>query len=902
MEGHVGSAICEQVVLIGGTPHLRQGSSNGGELCGARGAAGEGFARGKRLENHPDPGDLTRHRRCESRYDCAAVRVDLDQSFVGEDAEGLTDRGSRYFEPRSLGDLRQPLVRRELAADDPVPEIRGDCLDQRIGTIHFAVHFPFGRLSGNVPRADQLCQTKETAVMCADLVPSFSVAPGPRLAREYPNIRELESRSGDLQAIPGTTLGRALFMVAAIRFVERWLLDHAELVHGPLHSSIGQEAVAVGIALALRKSDTITATHRAHHEVIARQIGHYAPDGFDPRAATGVPDTVREAVRRTLAEILGLADGLGGGRGGSMHLADAGAGIVTSAIVGGGIPIASGQGLAAKLRGTGGVALAAFGDGSVSIGAFHEAAAIARALGLPVIFLVENNLYSVATTVRETAGFEELAIRASGYDMPAIIVDGMDPIAVAMAVAGAREHAVTTGGPVLVEARTYRYYHQNGPLPGSAFRYRTKDEEREWAARDPFSVFPARLVESGLLTQDQVDHVVSLARALVDECVAGVATETAEGTRIDATRYPAVGTIREGMRGAGVPAKLAGNPDPVPQGGSEQITYGTAISQVIANTLSRDPDAFVMGEEVGHLGGGVFGATRAALAAFPDRVINTPICENGFAGAAFGAALQGMHPIIELMYPDFALEAADQLFNHVAKARYMYGGERPTPVVVRTQIARGRGYGPQHSCDPAALFALFPGWRITAPSTADEYIGLFNAAMLSRDPVLVIDDHRLSKTTSSLPPAGLDYVIPTGSARVVRSGSHVTALAWGYALTRVIAIGDRLAERGISVEIVDPRWLDRGSFPRGDVLASAARTGALVLVEDAPRSFSMGAQIVDYLSPDLHGLLRSAPLRVTGEDVYLPVSKPLETHALLRDVEIEAALAIAAQARRLQPA
>jgi len=121
-----------------------------------------------------------------------------------------------------------------------------------------------------------------------------------------------------------------------------------------------------------------------------------------------------------------------------------------------------------------------------------------------------------------------------------------------------------------------------------------------------------------------------------------------------------------------------------------------------------------------------------------------------------------MHPIVEFMYPDFVLEASDQLFNHIAKSRYMFGGDHQVPVVVRTQISRGRGYGPQHSCDPAGLFATFPGWRVASPSTPTDYVGCFNAAMLSRDPVLVIDDHRLAKTTGVLPGAGFDHVTPIG--------------------------------------------------------------------------------------------------------------------------------------------
>ena len=222
------------------------------------------------------------------------------------------------------------------------------------------------------------------------------------------------------------------------------------------------------------------------------------PADFDPATADEVPAPVLDVVLRTFAEILGLDQGLCGGRGGSMHLANVDGGNPHQRDRRWRDPGRRRPGARREApRRTGESPSPSFGDGATSIGAFHEAAALARAWDLPMIFLLENNQYSVATTLRETAGFDELAIRASGYDMPALIVDGMDPVAVLVATAAAREHAVARG-PVLIEAMTYRYYHQNGPLPGSAFKYRTKDEEQHWATLDPVKVFPRRLVEAGL--------------------------------------------------------------------------------------------------------------------------------------------------------------------------------------------------------------------------------------------------------------------------------------------------------------------------------------------------------------------------------------------------------------------
>src|SRR6202022_4438055 len=287
-------------------------------------------------------------------------------------------------------------------------------------------------------------------------------------------------------------------------------------------------------------------------------------------------------------------------------------------------------------------------------------------------------------------------------------------------------------------------------------------------------------------------------------------------------------------------------------------------------------NVFVMGEEVGHMRGGAYGATADALKADAGRVLSTPICENGFAGAALGAALVGMKPIVELMYPDFALEGADQLFNHIAKARYMYGGDDPVSIVVRARTAQGRGFGPQHSSDPAALFGLFPGWRIAAPSSPGDYVGVFNAALATADPVLIVEHWRLWTMKGRLASDDRDYAFPIGRARLVRRGGSVTVIAWSHALPRVLALADELASGGVEIEVIDPIWLDRSTFDMRCVEGSVERTGGLVVVEHASRSHSLGAQIADWLYPSVFRFLRAPITRVTGKDVPTPVSGVLE--------------------------
>ena len=271
-----------------------------------------------------------------------------------------------------------------------------------------------------------------------------------------------------------------------IRVFEEYVLELAAagLIHGPAHSSIGQEGGAVGSVLALTSADQVNGSHRGHHQFLAKVLHHVAPKGIDLVAPIG--DDVRDVLLRTLAEICGLDRGWSHGRGGSMHLQwkDAGA-MGTNAIVGGGVPMAAGFAWADRQAGTDAVSVTYFGDGAVNIGSTLETFNLAAAWQLPICFFIENNRYAVSTSVFEATGEARLSGRGPGFGIPSWKVDGMDPLAVHLAMQEAVAHMRAGGGPTVVEADTYRYFHQNGAFPGSAFGYRTKEEEQEWRAARP---------------------------------------------------------------------------------------------------------------------------------------------------------------------------------------------------------------------------------------------------------------------------------------------------------------------------------------------------------------------------------------------------------------------------------
>ena len=274
-------------------------------------------------------------------------------------------------------------------------------------------------------------------------------------------------------------------------------LAEAAKLPGFLHLYVGQEAVASGVCAALTDDDQITSTHRGHGHLVAKG-GQF---------------------NEMMAELMGKSTGYCKGKGGSMHISNLDVGMLgANGIVGAGAPIAVGAGFADKYKDNGNVAVAFFGDGSTNIGAFHEAANMACALKLPVVFACENNEYAEFTAREKTMAITDIVDRAAGYGMPGVIVDGMDVVAVHEAATEAVARARRGEGPSLIEAKTYRFYNHHG-VQNLGLKYRTDDEVAEWRERDPIFSFEERMIETGTATRDDIDTVWAELRADIDTAI-----------------------------------------------------------------------------------------------------------------------------------------------------------------------------------------------------------------------------------------------------------------------------------------------------------------------------------------------------------------------------------------------
>jgi pyruvate dehydrogenase E1 component beta subunit len=331
--------------------------------------------------------------------------------------------------------------------------------------------------------------------------------------------------------------------------------------------------------------------------------------------------------------------------------------------------------------------------------------------------------------------------------------------------------------------------------------------------------------------------------------------------------------------------KPAAEPDPEVPEGTEMVTMTIreALRDAMAEEMRRDPDVFVMGEEVAEYQG-AYKVTQGLLQEFgAKRVIDTPITEHGFAGVGIGAAMAGLKPIVEFMTFNFAMQAMDQIINSAAKTLYMSGGQMGCSIVFRGPNGAAARVAAQHSQDYSAWYSQIPGLKVIAPFSAADYKGLLKAAIRDPNPVIFLENEVLYGHSGEVPKLD-DYVIPIGKARVVRSGNHVTIVSWSNGMTYALKAADELAKEGIEAEVIDLRTLR--PMDTDTIVASVKKTGRAVTVEEGWQQNGVGAEIVARIMEHAFDYLDAPVMRVSGKDVPMPYAANLEKLALPSAAEV----------------
>lgn len=313
-----------------------------------------------------------------------------------------------------------------------------------------------------------------------------------------------------------------------------------------------------------------------------------------------------------------------------------------------------------------------------------------------------------------------------------------------------------------------------------------------------------------------------------------------------------------------------------------QISYREALAEAIIEEMARDDRVFLMGEDVGVLGG-AFGATPGIYAKFGgERVLDTPISETAIVGYALGAAMAGMRPIAEIMRVDWMTICMDEIVNQTAKMRYLSGGHPEVSLVIRAAAEGGIGLGGQHSQSFEAWFVHVPGLKVIMPSTPYDIKGLMKSAIRDPNPVICLEPGVLYGVSGPVPTE--EYLIPLGEAEVKREGKDITIVAWGTMVPKTLNAAQTLAAEGVDVEVVDPRTLR--PLDIDTVIASVKKTGKLIIAHEAMKTCGVGAEIAALVQERAFDHLDAPIQRVATPDVIIPVNRALERVVLPQEATI----------------
>ncbi len=598
-------------------------------------------------------------------------------------------------------------------------------------------------------------------------------------------------------------------------------------------SGFGQEAIAVGCAVALEARDYIFPTHR--------NLGVWT--------TRGVP------LRPLFCQLMGREGGFTKGRDRTFHF-----GLPEKRIIGmishmaAMLPVACGVGAGARYRGQDAVALAFCGDGASREGDFHEALNLAAAWKLPVVFVVENNGYGLSTPTAEAMAVKDIADAAAGYGMSGFSIDGNDYQAVIAAVRAAAQRARAGDGPTLLEMKTFRV---RGHEEASGTRYVPDELIESWSAKDPVKRFAESLLQHEAASVQELEAVRAELEADV-ESAAEFALAQPEVTSTAAAEMVDVFGPSTGSHS-------------VAEGPQANMRYIDAVSDALMQSMDRDERVILMGQDIAGYGG-VFKVTQGLLERFgPERVRNTPIIESGAIGAAMGLALSGLKPVVEMQYADFITCGFNQIVSNLATTHYRWA--QPLDVTVRAPYGGNIGAGPFHSQSIEAWFAHTPGLKVVVPGTPQDAKGLLIAAIEEPNPVLVFE-HKFLYRALRGDVTTAPFSIPIGEARIEREGNDLTIVTWGLGLLWAVEEAERRATEGVEIEVVDLRTIV--PWDKDRVLESVKKTGRLIVLHEATLTGGFGGEIAAAVAEAAFEWLDAPPVRVAGSDMPVPFSTQLE--------------------------
>lgn len=517
------------------------------------------------------------------------------------------------------------------------------------------------------------------------------------------------------------------------------------------------------------------------------------------------------------------------------------------------------------------------GEGSTSEGEFHEAINWAAREKLPVIFLIQDNKYAISVTIKEQMAAKSVYHMTAGYEgLNRYEVDGCDFMACHAAAADAVAKARRGEGPSLILAHTVRL------LPHSSSddqrKYRSESDLEKDRQRDPIPRFEQFLIENKIVTQADLSKIQKEVLDRIDKAATSAEAEEQQdpANLMKHVYSPNIVIPKEGFV--------------EPQHKGEKIVLVDAVNHAMAEEMERNPRMLIYGEDVAGDKGGVFTATKGLTKKFGwERVFNSPLAEASIVGTAFGLAVRGFKPCVEIQFGDYIWPAFMQLRDEVAMLRFRSNNDWACPMVVRVAVGGYIHGGLYHSQSIDGFFTHVPGLRVVMPSNAADAKGLLKTACRSEDPVIFMEHKGLYRATfAASPEPDADYCLPFGVAKTVRSGDDITIITWGMMVQRSLEAARKMDENGTSTEVIDLRTLN--PLDTEAIFNSVKKTGKLLIVHEDTLTSGFGAEIAALVADELFTNLDAPIRRVAAKDAPVPYGPTLENAMLPQTSDIVKAL------------